>query len=80
MGISRRMGVTISGLAFAGAALTTLGAAGSASAQTASVAPRHAVTGYSAVDRHRRWRSGGRTYDYWTYDYWYTTGCGCGCC
>jgi hypothetical protein len=75
MGISRRMGVTISGLAFAGAALTTLGTAGSASAQTTSVAPRHAVTGYSAVDRHRRWSSNG-----WTYDYWYTSGCGCGCC
>jgi hypothetical protein len=75
MGISRRVGVAISGLAFAGAALTTLGTAESASAQTATVAPQHAVTGYSAVDRHRRWRS-----DSWTYDYWYTSGCGCGCC
>lgn len=78
MGISRRMGVTISGLAFAGAALTTLGTAESASAQTATVAPQHSVTGYSALDRHRRWRWQS---DGWTFDYWYTSsGCGCGCC
>jgi hypothetical protein len=75
MGISRRMGVAISGLAFAGTAVTTLGAAGSASAQTATVAPQHSVTGYSLVDRHRRWRSGGYIIDDWSWD-----SCGCGCC
>ncbi|GAA4501734.1 hypothetical protein GCM10023191_052210 [Actinoallomurus oryzae] len=74
MGISRRMGVAISGLAFAGATVVTLGTAGPASAQAPTVTPRHSVTGYSVVDRHRRWRHRGWTYDY----YWW--GCGCGCC
>jgi hypothetical protein len=75
MGISRRMGVAISGLAFAGAAVTTLGAAGSASAQTVTVAPQHSVTAGSIVDKHRHWRSGGLIYDSWTW-----TSCGCCCC
>jgi hypothetical protein len=75
MKISRRMGVAISGLAFTGAAVTTLGAAGSASAQTVTAAPQHSVTGYSVVDKHRHWRSGG-----WTYEYWSWGSCGCGCC
>ncbi|GLY92260.1 hypothetical protein [Actinoallomurus iriomotensis] len=76
MRIAPRMGVTISGLALAGATVMTLGTAGSASAQSTSIAPRHAVTGYSVVDRHRRWRHGGYTY---TYEY-YWWGCGCCCC
>jgi hypothetical protein len=75
MGISRRVAVAISGLAFAGAAVTTLGAAAPAGAQTATVTPRHSVTGYSIVDKHRHWRSGG-----WIYDSWSWGGCGCGCC
>lgn len=75
MGISRRMGVAISGLAFAGAAVTTLGAAGSASAQTVTAAPQHSVTAGSIVDKHRHWRSGGLIYDSWTW-----TSCGCCCC
>jgi hypothetical protein len=75
MGISRRMGVAISGLAFAGAAVATLGTAGSASAQTATLAPQHSATGYSVVDKHRHWRSGGYIYESWTW-----SSCGCGCC
>jgi hypothetical protein len=76
MGISRRMGVAISGLAFAGATVATLGAAGPASAQATSIAPQHSVTGYSVADKHRRWGNGGYTYDYW--EFW-GGGCGCGC-
>ncbi|MCW2858298.1 MAG: hypothetical protein JWP48_6 [Actinoallomurus sp.] len=75
MGISRRVGVAISGLAFAGAVVTTLGAAGSASAQTVTAAPQHSVTAGSIVDKHRHWRSGGLIYDSWTW-----TSCGCCCC
>jgi hypothetical protein len=75
MEISRRMGVAISGLAFAGATVVTLGAAGTASAQTATITPQHAVTGYSILDKHRHWKSGG-----WTYESWEWWGCGCGCC
>jgi hypothetical protein len=70
MGISRRMAVAVSGLAFAGTAVTMLGTGEAASAQTATVTPQHAVTGYSVVDKHRRWI----VYDY----YW--SGCGCCCC
>lgn len=76
MGISRRMAVAVSGLAFAGA-VTMLGTGESASAQTATVTPQHAVTGYSVVDRHRRWRSGSWVV-YESYESWW--GCGCGCC
>ncbi|WP_329235899.1 hypothetical protein OG417_30605 [Actinoallomurus sp. NBC_01490] len=81
MGISRRMGVAISGLAFAGATVVTLGTAGpaSAQAQAPTVTPRHAVTSYSIVDRHRRWRHRAWRHRGWTYDY-YWWGCGCGCC
>jgi hypothetical protein len=68
------MGVTLSGLAFAGATVVTLGAATPASAQSATITPRHSVTSYSVVDKHRRWRHHGWTVDY----YWW--GCGCGCC
>jgi hypothetical protein len=75
MGISRRMGVAISGLAFAGTAVATLGFAESASAQTVTVAPQHSVTANSIVDKHRHWRSGG-----WIYDSWTWSSCGCGCC
>ncbi|MEV5749739.1 hypothetical protein AB0L00_18120 [Actinoallomurus sp. NPDC052308] len=58
MGISRRMGVAISGLAFAGATVATLGAAGPASAQTATITPQHSVTAsYSRVTRHRHGRA-----------------------
>jgi hypothetical protein len=76
MRISRRMGVAISGLAFAGAAVTTLGAAGSASAQTVTVAPQHAITGHSSIDRRRHWRSSSSS---WTFETWSFGGCGCGC-
>jgi hypothetical protein len=69
------MAVAVSGLAFAGAAVTMLGTGESASAQTATVTPQHAVTGYSVVDKHRRWRSG----DWIVYDYYWSS-CGCGCC
>lgn len=74
MGISR-MGAAISGLAFAGATVVTLSTAGPASAQAATIAPQHAVTSYSIVDRHRRWRHGDVIYESW--EWW---GCGCGCC
>jgi hypothetical protein len=74
MGISRRMGVAISGLAFAGATALTLGAAQPASAQTATVVPQHATAGYSAIDKRRRW-----SYDY-SYSYSWSWGCGCCCC
>jgi hypothetical protein len=76
MRISRRMGVAISGLAFAGAAVTTLGAAGSANAQTVTVAPQHSVTGHSVIDKRRHWRSTSWTYESWS---WSSCGCGCGC-
>jgi hypothetical protein len=79
MGISRRMGVAISGLAFAGAAMTMLGTGQSANAQTPTVTPQHSATSSSLVDR-RRWWNGTNSYTY-TYDYyWYDYGCGCGCC
>lgn len=76
MRISRRMGVAISGLAFAGATALTLGTAGPASAQTVTAAPQHATTSYSAVNKKHRW-STSYSYDY----YWsYSWGCGCCCC
>lgn len=79
MNISRRMGVAISGLAFAGAAVATLGAGGTANAQTATVTPQHAVTGASTVNHHRYWGSSdGYTVDVWYW--WGGGGCGCGCC
>lgn len=79
MNISRRMGVTISGLAFAGAVVGALGTGGTANAQTATVTPQHAATGYSTVNRHRYYWGGGDGYtvDVW---YWWGGGCGCGCC
>jgi hypothetical protein len=69
--------MAICGLAFAGATVTTLGAGGTASAQTVTVAPQHTATGYSTVNRHKHWRSGTLIYDSWT---WESYGCGCGCC
>jgi hypothetical protein len=78
MGISRRMGLAISGMAFAGATVVTLGAAGPASAQAATVASQHSVTSPSIADKHRRWRNGGGSS--YTYDYWEFWGGGCGCC
>lgn len=77
MRISRHIGITISSLAFAGATVATLGAAAPASAQSTTIAPQHAVTSYSLVDRHRRWRHGG--YTYYTYDYYWSSCCCC-CC
>jgi hypothetical protein len=73
MGISRRMGAAISGLAFAGATALTLGAAGPAGAQTVSAAPQHSVAHYWSPTKH--WTSGN-----WTYDYWESWDWGCGCC
>jgi hypothetical protein len=67
------MGATISGLALTGATVVTLGTAGPASAQAATVAPQHSVTGYSIADKHRHGK-GGYTYEYW--EWWG----GCGCC
>jgi hypothetical protein len=85
MTISRRMGLTVSGLAFAGATVFTLGAAESASAQTATVAPQHSsVTSYSVVSHYghgrRHWRSGG--YSSFSFSYYKRTtwDWGCGCC
>jgi hypothetical protein len=56
--------------------VATLSTAGPASAESATIAPQHAITGYSIADRHRRWKSGGWTYESW--EWW--GGCGCGCC
>ena len=77
MGISSRMRVALSGMVLAGAAVTTLGAAAPANAQSVTVAPRHAAAGYS-INKHRHWPSGSYTYTY-SYDRWWG-GCGCGCC
>lgn len=71
MRISRRMSLTVSGLAFAGATVFTLGAAESASAQTATLVPRHSVaTSSSLVQWRRHGRYRGR------YARWYTPGGG----
>lgn len=77
MNISRRMGVAISGLAFAGAAVATIGAGGTANAQTATVTPQHAVASASTANRYRLSSSDGYTVDAWFY--WWDSGCGC-CC
>jgi hypothetical protein len=76
------MGLTVSGLAFAGATVFTLGAAESASAQTATVVPqRSSAMSYSLVTHHRhgrkhggqRWhrRSGGGASYFYSYTYKY---------
>ncbi|MFL6053284.1 MAG: hypothetical protein ACJ72W_10270 [Actinoallomurus sp.] len=88
MRISRRMGLTVSGLAFAGSTVFMLGAAESASAQTATVAPqRSSVTSYSLVGHgwHGRghWRTYLRSGSYTSYSFSYykrTTWQWCGCC
>jgi hypothetical protein len=95
MGLSRRMGLTISSLAFAAATVGTLGAAESASAQATTVVPQHAVTSPSLAthrgrgrqgrtySRTTRWRNTGRSYSSYSYykktTYWFFWG-GCGCC
>jgi hypothetical protein len=82
MGISPRMRVALSGMVLAGAAVTTLGAAAPANAQSVTVAPRHATAGYSVINKHRHWRSGSYTYTYDRWSWWGGCGCdcGCGCC
>jgi hypothetical protein len=71
MGISRRVGVAISGLAFAGAAALTIGTAGPAGAQATNLPAKH-----------RHWTSvtvSGGTYTYDSWERWWGWG-GCGCC
>ncbi|MCO5968392.1 hypothetical protein [Actinoallomurus soli] len=91
MGISRRMGVTVAGLAFAGATMATLGTAGSASAQTATIAAPQSIATYGGGGgyAHRRslvrkhLRTGNFSYSYYkrtsdtSWYYWYG---GCGGC
>jgi hypothetical protein len=86
MALSPRMGLTICSLTFAAAAAGTLGAAESASAQSATVVPRHAVTNVTLADHYghgRHWRRHGRSSSSSTYykrtTFWFFGG-GCGCC
>lgn len=89
MGISRRMGVTVAGLAFAGATMATLGTAGSASAQTATIAAPQSVANYAGGGGYTHRRavvvrrglpvdSGGYYYKRTSYTSWYYWNCGCG--
>ncbi|MCW2945227.1 MAG: hypothetical protein JWR24_1944 [Actinoallomurus sp.] len=75
MGIPTRMGVAISGLAFAGATALSLGAAAPASAQTATTTPHHAVTHWGGHKDY--WKDSWETID--ISESWWSWSCGC-CC
>ncbi|MCO5991467.1 hypothetical protein NE235_35670 [Actinoallomurus spadix] len=84
------MGVTVAGLAFAGATAATLGTAGSASAQTATITAPQSVAAYggSSGYAHRRsvvrkhLRHGNFSFSYYkrttdtNWYYWYGGCCG----